>query len=234
MFDYTDNYGFIDKIKFNKFLKNNNLKIDDNKYFDLIEIINQKIDELKNNKEFQNNLEILMKSILNLKSKTGVCSLTQNKNSQIMWQIYASNYTGYCVEYEILENIYLNKKDVLLPVVYKNKNDFDPVKLVISLLLMKVFYPNDDKLVYYEFISSIYKVLVTKHKEWSFQQEWRLVGDKDYKDYSSLIAKKIYLGKNISDLNKIAILEVAKRNNLEVYIQKDDKVNLTFKYEKLI
>lgn len=232
LFDYCDS-SIVDKIKFKRLLNKNKIKFDNNKYEECMDEVNEKIIELENNEEFKNKISKLFTSILNLKENTGICSLTENKDSQIMWQMYASNYSGYCIEYEIPKIRKDEQFDVLLPVIYKNKSDFDPIKLVLNLIILKSLNPKDDNVIKYEFILSIYKILVTKHKEWELQQEWRLVGNKNYKD-TSLIARRIYLGKNISELNKIAILEVAKRNGLEVFIQKDDKTNLTFKYVKIL
>ena len=163
-----------------------------------------------------------------------MCSLTETNMSQIMWQIYSNKYEGLCVEYDIETYLrdYVSSDEIILPVVYKKRKDFNPIKMEVKLILDMAISPNDIIKIQREFLEDYFKILSTKNTEWSFQKEWRIIG-KPNKKVTMPKIKKIYLGKNIKPENKYLILSLANELNFEVYIQDEDYENLTFRYIKI-
>lgn len=208
--------------------------INPSKVDEFLKSLNKMKDELFSNNVFTNSCEKILEALIKQKENTGLCSLTETNMSQIMWQMYSNKYEGLCVEYDIetyLRN-YVSDDEIILPVVYKNRKDFNPIKMEVRLILELAIYPNDKIRLRREFLEEYFKILSTKNTEWSLQKEWRIIG-KPHTKVNMPKIKKIYLGKNIKQENKELILSLANELDFEVYIQEDDYENLTFRYIKI-
>ena len=73
-------------------------------------------------------------------------------------------------------------------------------------------------------------IFLTKYKEWSFQKEWRILGEKDTK-FPATPIKAIYLGKHCAKTNEKLILRLAKKYNFAVYKQFDNLKNLSIEFK---
>ncbi len=90
-------------------------------------------------------------------SQFGVVCLTPQWDSRLMWAHYASEGQGFCIEYEV--DWTLNNLDVrYVPVQYTSEIP----ELCISEAM---FTPHQ----------FLYRVLATKHSDWAYEQEVRLV-----------------------------------------------------------
>lgn len=77
----------------------------------------------------------------------------------------------------------------------------------------------------------IYSALYNKSKEWKYEKEWRVwsyntniltgqINNPHVLIGNNAKAKAIYLGEKISEYNRIAMTEIAKRKNIPIYIMK--------------
>lgn len=87
----------------------------------------------------------------------GVTCLTPQWDSRLMWAHYASNGQGFCIEYEV--DGFKNSQDVrYAPVQYASE--------IPELCLSEaMFTPHQ----------FLYRVMATKHADWAYEQEVRLV-----------------------------------------------------------
>lgn len=87
----------------------------------------------------------------------GAACLTPQWDSRLMWAHYASNGQGFCVEYEV--DAFKNDQDVrYVPVQYASE--------IPELCLSEaMFAPHQ----------FLYRVIATKHADWAYEQEVRLV-----------------------------------------------------------
>lgn len=98
--------------------------------FDMAPIVNllgslpERLDEPKTKVSVENMLELAYMA----REGMGICSLSELKNSEEMWQNYASNSTGYCIEYDMRQYIHL---PLLYPVLY---NDTRQSNVLLNLL----------------------------------------------------------------------------------------------------
>ncbi|PTD95829.1 hypothetical protein C8261_12570 [Pseudothauera lacus] len=90
-------------------------------------------------------------------SQFGVVCLTPQWDSRLMWAHYADQGQGFCIEYEV--DWTLNNQDVrYVPVQYTSE--------IPELCLSEaMFTPHQ----------FLYRVLATKHSDWAYEQEVRLV-----------------------------------------------------------
>ena len=177
----------------------------------------------------QNLLKELIKDTLNIKNSKGIGSLSEINNSQIMWEMYSNHYKGYCIEYDTSKNS--NMKINTFPVIYGNKKDTDILNILVGIILESIIYQLSKGSIKEidESVKYIY-IFLTKYKEWSFQKEWRILGEKDYK-FPAPPIKAIYLGKHCSKTNEKLILRLAKKYNYAVYKQFDNLKNLSIEFK---
>lgn len=90
-------------------------------------------------------------------TQLGVVCLTPQWDSRLMWAHYASNGQGFCIEYEV--DGFKNDQDVrYVPVQYASE--------IPDLCLSEaMFTPHQ----------FLYRVMATKHADWAYEQEIRLV-----------------------------------------------------------
>ena len=141
----------------------------------------------------------------------GICSLSELQNSAEMWQNYADNSKGYCIQYDTqgYENMY-----ALYPVVYQNNRENNIVTSILSAFIGEMIFgmsygqiPADK--------SQFIRLFLTKDLVWSYQKEWRLLGDANHK----LPAPKIhtvYLGKNMSEENKRQMIDYCEEHGIKI------------------
>lgn len=178
---------------------------------------------------FMDRLIEITNGITESRNNTGVCCFTDDKNSQVMWNMYAENYSGCVIEYDISPFDLTTMID-LCPVLYDDERKHDPLKLAIDVAVDS--YDKTVRDIDLGITRSKYKIVLTKNKEWSFQNEWRIVGPAEKKSHSPII-KAIYLGKNVSNEKKQKILELAELCWFKVYEQIFDNDNLRIAYREI-
>lgn len=167
-----------------------------------------------------------------MQKTTGIGSLTECNNSQIMWEMYANHYTGVCIEYDASSN---RMKGAVLPVLYGNKNQTNLVSLLIRAHLENFLFNLSHGRINSVESEPQYltKLMLTKYKEWSFQKEWRILGKPGEKHKTSRI-KKIFIGKNITEANEKRLIKIAKEKKIEIFRQLDNYETLEIKYERIL
>lgn len=164
------------------------------------------------------------------RNETGICAFTEDGANQVMWSMYADNFKGCVIEYDISPADLTTCFD-LVPIVYTNDRKNDSLELAIDVLVN-----THDKTVRdidLEITKSKLMLSTRKSVEWSFQKEWRILGKKCVKAKSPVVTA-IYLGKDISKRNKNKILKLANKKIFKVYEQTIDYSTNVIKYNEII
>ena len=151
----------------------------------------------------------------NARKKMGICSLSEVKNSAEMWQNYADNYKGYCVEYDMRN--YANA-DLLFPVIYDDQREINIVSNLVASFIGYMIKGLSSSTIQTD-KSQFIRMFLTKDVKWSYQKEWRILGDADCRLISPKI-NAIYLGKDVTVVNKSQMIEYCAKKNI-VCICKD-------------
>lgn len=214
--DPYDSKFLLDRYEFIKlFLKSNKCR-------DLYGINNENlINQTKTEKFFDNLMSfcsIYIELLQNLSSSLRICCFSENDYTNVlMWSHYASNHTGYCVEYEnsfLLESSYY--KECMCPVCY-SKEIFDISKYFVKFI-ESIQEKSIDKNIDFIYFSTIFKSI-----EWEYEREWRLITDNSNPNLinNNLLKiqqpKKIYLGTNIKKDYKEQIIDICKEKYIEIY-----------------
>lgn len=155
--------------------------------------------------------EKIISSLLDAREKVGVCSLAESNDIEDMWINYASNYSGYCIEYD-MEDFEYNK--ALLPVIYENQKETNVVISLVKNILGQIIYTLSNEQLNID-RNQIIKLLTTKDLKWVYQKEWRLVGDADFKLKAPKI-NRIIVGSNVDKNSKRKMIEICRKLKIEV------------------
>ena len=145
----------------------------------------------------------------NAREETGICSLTQLKDDEAMWNDYADKSSGYCVEYDMTQ---CECKELLFPVVYKDNRQNNILMTIISdfigqmIIGMSYGQINADR-------SKFLKMFLTKDTKWKHQEEWRLIYHANEKLPTPPV-KSIYLGKNVKDKDKKQMTSFCEKSKI--------------------
>ncbi len=150
--------------------------------------------------------------LLNALGNLRICCLAKCDDSvllnPIMWGHYANKHEGICIKYEIT------------PESINAYNDNEQV-----LRIGNVRYRDHKVMSDYILLDN---ALLAKGRAWDYEKETRLIyyskkklfadrKNDNYETLSGFKIKSIYLGKRISDNDKIEIIEAAKKIRADVY-----------------
>lgn len=156
-----------------------------------------------------------------------VICLSGRKDITSLWAHYADNHRGICIEYdlvntknEIFKNLcfpieYLEDYDLTRDIKYSfNKNSFD--------LNLKI------------------KPLLLKAKDWSYEEEWRIILDDSIKDFypyepyiKFLKPQKVYMGMDISKKDEKLIKNICKIKDIPLFKAIIDKDKYKFDFDEV-
>lgn len=143
----------------------------------------------------------------------GVFSLSENRDNKVMWSLYGKNYEGYCIEYEIPRiNDVINN---LCPVIYTKKNNNRYIEKMLEYTLSALMRAITGGKVKGN-LGAAMELFCTKDKDWSFQDEWRLIGSA--RDHCGLLKiKAIYLGFKVKKTNELRMKALANKYGFSLY-----------------
>jgi hypothetical protein len=135
------------------------------------------------------------------------CSFSEVNDSILMWSHYAENHKGVCIEYGFKNAPDLSIENHLYPVRYEQR-------------MVKIDLHDEFDNIYTPLIAAI-----VKSDSWSYEKEWRIVipsyqGFSDESGNTFINSPKplaIYLGANMSALEKDKYLKLAIEKNISAF-----------------
>lgn len=147
----------------------------------------------------------------NARKDMGICSLSEVKNFDRLWDEYADGSKGYCIEYDMREYENLS---LLYPVVYQDNRETNIVNNILGSFIGEMIFGMSSGQIAVD-KSQFIRLFLTKDLVWSYQKEWRLLCDAKEKLPAPSIST-IYLGKNILEKDKQQIMVYCKANNIRL------------------
>lgn len=186
------------------------------------------------------------------------CCFSENISSPYMWGIYASNESGFALEYDFTQTFNImspnqfSREATLFPIIYNDKRYQVSTEYVLYLLEYRLFltafinsgiYQKYPEYVNWFLSTGICpdllmatKISLYKSTEWEKEAEWRLfctsVNDVTFqREQHSYCIKKptaIYLGRRISQINEKILRKLAEDKALPVYRMKLDDNSVSY------
>lgn len=145
-----------------------------------------------------------IENVKNLLLNQGIFSTSKSPFIHTLWSLYADSHQGFCIEYDLDDLVAKNPS-------YYQSFDVHYLDEPQDLSLADMQLNNKDNNSHMIFLQ---KVIGTKHKDWSNEQEVRIISSVVGKNYHRQSAiKAIYFGQNCSVENKNLLMkELANRN----------------------
>ncbi len=103
---------------------------------------------------------------------------------------------------------------LLFPVVYQDNRETNIVNNILgSFIGTMIFGMSNGQIAADK--SQFMRLFLTKDLVWSYQKEWRLLGDATFQ-WPAPIVNAIYLGKNMLEKDKRQMIEYCKARNIIV------------------
>ena len=119
-----------------EFLKNNDTNLSENQILQVIDFLKS-----MKNLSFPVEMEEGLKKTILMQDYIGICSLAEKNTNQVMWSMYANNYNGYCIEYDV-ESFLINNpkfKNDLLKVNYSLDREINIIKEILKRIYSELF-----------------------------------------------------------------------------------------------
>ena len=169
------------------------------------------IPEMLDKPEISSQLEPLFLTAYNARKETGICSLAESKDIDYMWENYANNYSGYCIEYNLTDYEF---NVGVLPVIYQDERQTNIIMQLVGSFIGQMITGFSNGQIQAD-SSHFIRLFLTKYKKWEYQKEWRLIGKANDKMKAPKI-KAIYLGKNINKINKQKMVEYVEKRKIDI------------------
>lgn len=136
-------------------------------------------------------------------------------NNKVLWSLYAGEYAGFCVAYDIDRLVQNEKFPWLVNRITVNYQNSVPMVDVTD-------FSSKTQL--------LQKMLGTKGLDWEREKEFRLVYDKPgVKTYNRAALKAVYLGFRMSDAQRKHIIEGLQGRDVDIYEMVPMKGSYDFK-----
>ncbi len=189
---------------------------------------------------------------------THVLSLTPDVCNDVMWGIYASNYSGiaigyetriiynkFCLECDNDKNREINQR-VLTNYLNTMKTKYLPEEPEFHLRLLPVVYTDEEK-KHFSFTKMNFDVftenMYQKKTKWSYEQEYRsVIASAEYVNknllyyYKKSIVKQIVFGYKCDKDKQLNLISMMKRiygDNIDYFVAKPDFTTNTVSLAKL-
>ena len=138
------------------------------------------------------NLKESLSNLINKRNTAGVYSLSKSHTDELLWAHYASNHTGFCIEYDLDLLMSFGQNDYLkFDVGY---SDHPPV------LTLDDMFRLDEK------ENFIRKIIGQKSNRWRYENEIRILTSQSGRcDYDFRAVKSIYFGLRMPESRVAAI-----------------------------
>lgn len=184
----------------------------------------QHFENVSNSLALKKTMEI-RKDIISKKLKIA-CFTTKNNNVS-MWDRYANEHKGICIEYDFENIFYENNKlkcngeeyehELFLPVFYTKK---------FNKYLVAMNRPDLTR------VSCLVNSIL-KHTDWGTEDEWRLTSyNNDVTEFKGFPIKSIYFGAKTSDIMINKLIDLLKDDKRKIEFFKMYETTSGLKYKK--
>lgn len=169
------------------------------------------IPKLLDERQFKSQIEGLLLKGINARKETGICSLAELGDIEDMWNNYAHNKSGYCIEYDMVDYEFNSS---LFPVVYEDNKETNLVMQTVATFLGQMINKFSNNQIDSD-RSQFLRLFLTKDTKWSYQKEWRVIGKANDKVKAPKI-RRIIVGANASTENKEKLREFCNKNQIRL------------------
>lgn len=175
-----------------------------------------------------------------MRDSTLIYCMTERYDNPTLWENYAKDYTGFCIEYDFskyTEQAFDDYKNLvyMFPMSYRKKKPYFDMVPILDVYCRRSIYKEEK--IENDLLSNVdlNMQLYYKNKDYEFEHEWRfLIKNKANNKQPFPFVNAIYAGKDIKQGNLKRLCKIARKLGVPVYKQTLNKANNGFAYKKVV
>lgn len=144
----------------------------------------------------------------------GACSFCENNNNNLLWAHYASNFTGFVIEFEF--NPSQIKNHNLTKIQYLT----DAPKLELTSIITSLREPTEDTMN--SALKYVIDNLSVKDKMWEYEKEWRIWSStqSNYSGFDKTMVKSVFFGIKCPQDYVLTVLSLLTLYKIDLEVKK--------------
>lgn len=151
--------------------------------------------------------------------------MTEHFDNHVLWENYAKNYSGFCIEYDfsIFDQLpFSDYKNLvyLLPMTYRKKKPYFDMVPFMDGAIREFISKDASWQAEPELNAELNLQLYYKNKEYEFEHEWRfsIKNENNCRQFFPFVSA-VYAGKDITQENLNRLIDIASILNVPLYKQ---------------
>lgn len=192
--------------------------------FQQLKLVREKLVKIED-KTVQNIADIINRTRTEMRDRVLVYCMTERYDNHTLWENYAKNYTGFCIEYCFRDFCTFDFQDYknlvyLFPMTYRKKKPCFNMVPVMEGILRQFIYKDDGWAKDSELDADFNMQLLYKDSDYEYECEWRFSINADDSNIQSFpFVSAIYAGKDISSRNLSRLIKIANKLRVPIYKQ---------------
>ena len=154
-----------------------------------------------------------------------VYCMTERYDNHTLWENYANNYTGFCIEYNFHDFADFNFQDYknlvyMFPMTYCKKKPYFNMVPLMEGSFRQFIYKDDSWTRDPELDADLNMQLLYKNSDYDYEREWRFSINADSTNKQKFpFVSAIYVGKDIKQRNLARLMKIATKLGVPIYKQ---------------
>lgn len=210
-----------------------------------MDVIMQQLKVLRSEflQRFEPSMSAIMDAISDMRTYTRKASLvycmTERYDNHTLWETYADNYSGFCIEYSFehfLDVPFSDYKNLayMFPMTYRKIKPYFNVIPFVNGIFQQFIYKDETWKEDPELNADLNMQLYYKRKDYEYEHEWRFsIKNAGNSKQSFPFVHAIYVGHKISSNDLIRLHTIAQKIHVPIYQQRINNAGNGFNYIKL-
>lgn len=194
------------------------------KIFQQLKIARSKFAEIED-KTIENMADVINQTRTGMREKALVYCMTERYDNHTLWETYAKNYTGFCIEYSFRDFANRDFQDYknlvyMFPMTYRKKKPYFNMVPLMDGSFRQFIYKDDSWKRDSELDADLNLQLLYKNSDYDYEHEWRFSINADNANKQPFpYVSAIYAGKDITPRNLARLIKISQKLGVPVYKQ---------------
>lgn len=176
-------------------------------------------------KTVENMADVINRTRVGMRDRSLVYCMTERYDNHTLWENYAKNYTGFCIEYSFRDfhkHDFQDYKNLvyMFPMTYCKKKPYFNMVPLMDGSFRQFIYKDDSWTRDPELDADLNMQLLYKNSDYDYEREWRfsINADSTHKQKFPFVSA-IYVGKDIKQRNLARLMKIATKLGVPIYKQ---------------
>lgn len=192
--------------------------------FQQLKFVRDKFAEIEEN-AVDNMVDVINQTRTGMRDRSLVYCMTERYDNHTLWENYADNYTGFCIEYsfkDFAKQEFPDYKNLvyMFPMSYRKKKPYFNMVPLMDGAFREFIYKDDSWKRDPELDADLNMQLLYKNSDYDYEHEWRFSIKADCNNKQRFpFVSAIYAGKDIAQQDLNQLLYIARKLGVSVYKQ---------------